>query len=255
MRRHHHPESVTSLQQTYPWQLPLFWPQKFIHKPCLFTFINDENGEMRLTTCMRSCTKFKSWDWNEFSRIQNPAVLLVKKFFVCWPIDTRDSEVDSQRTQFWCVKIKNQCISTCSDTANICCVHDTACPAEETIFPCVAIFWELALCNETKMDSCWCTCVYSRESRTRYRYGACSMYCVLVVCGGVKRRYAYSSYLCNTSSSIWYYVIIWSVYSMVEVLVPDIVISTTSTTTRYAENSKYHSWYKYLVLAYSLSVS
>ena len=85
MQRHNHPESVASSQQTCPWQLPLFWPKE-IDKSCLFTFINDKNGEMRLTTCMRSCTKFKSQDWNELNRIHNPVVLLVKKFCVCLPI-------------------------------------------------------------------------------------------------------------------------------------------------------------------------
>ena len=76
---------------------------------------NDKNGarerETRLTTCMRSC---KSQDWNEFkslSRIQNPVVLLVKKFFVCRPIKTRDSEVDTRKTRFWCVEIENPCVT------------------------------------------------------------------------------------------------------------------------------------------------
>ena len=60
------------------------------------------------------------------SRIKNPVVLLVKKFFVCRPIDTR-------KTRFWCVEIENPCVAS-SDTANICGVRDTACPAKETIF-------------------------------------------------------------------------------------------------------------------------
>jgi hypothetical protein len=67
------------------------------------------------------------------SRIHNPVVLLVKKFFVYRPIDTRDSEVDTRKTRFWCFEIENPCV-TSSNTANICCVHDTACPAKETIF-------------------------------------------------------------------------------------------------------------------------
>ena len=60
-------------------------------------------------------------------------MLLVKNFFVCRPIDTRDSEVDTRKPRFWCVEIENRCV-TSSDTANICCVRDTACPAKETIF-------------------------------------------------------------------------------------------------------------------------
>ena len=110
----------------------------------LFTVINDE---MRLTrTCMRSC---KSQDWNEFSRIQNPVVLLVKKYFMCRPIDTQDLEVDTRKPDFWCVEIEKPCV-TSSDTANICCVRDTACPAkDETIFPCVAFFWRNYFCVDT----------------------------------------------------------------------------------------------------------
>ena len=37
-------------------------------------------------------------------------MLLVKKFFVCRPIDTRDSEVDTRKTRFWCVEIENPCV-------------------------------------------------------------------------------------------------------------------------------------------------
>ncbi len=62
----------------------------------LFTLINDDNaGEMRLTT-KTSCAKFKIWRFE-----------LVKKFFVCRSVDTPDSEVDTQKTRFWCVEIEN----------------------------------------------------------------------------------------------------------------------------------------------------
>ena len=69
-----------------------------------------------------------------------------QKIFVCRPIDTRDSEVDTQKTQFWCVEIKNPCV-TSSNTANICCVCNTACPAKETFFPCVNFRVDMAACR------------------------------------------------------------------------------------------------------------
>ena len=47
-QRHHHPESVTSLQQTYPWQLPLFWPQKI-----LVSHVCSPSSMM----------KMERWDW------------------------------------------------------------------------------------------------------------------------------------------------------------------------------------------------
>jgi hypothetical protein len=80
-------------------------------------------------------------------RIQNHVILLVKKFFVCRPIDTPDSEVDTRKTGFWCVQVGNPC-DTSSDTAKFCCVWDTACPAKETIFtPCRPFSEKLFSCG------------------------------------------------------------------------------------------------------------
>ena len=75
-----------------------------------------------------------SWVW-----VQNPVLLLVRKIFVCRPIDTPDLEVDTRKSEFWCVEIEIWRVDR-ADTAEIVCVPDTPCPAKDCIFRCVAIF-------------------------------------------------------------------------------------------------------------------
>jgi len=78
---------------------------------------------------------------------QNRVILLDKKFCVCRPIDTPESEVDTRKSRFWCVEVGNPC-DTSSDTAKFCCVWDTACPAKETIFtPCRPFSEKLFSCG------------------------------------------------------------------------------------------------------------
>ena len=67
------------------------------------------------------------------------SALLVRKIFVCRPIDTPDLEVDTRKSEFWCVEIEIWRVDR-ADTAEIVCVPDTPCPAKDCIFRCVAIF-------------------------------------------------------------------------------------------------------------------
>jgi hypothetical protein len=92
------------------------------------TFIIDENVEMRVDNMHAELQILRLEQVH--SRIQNPVVLLVKNSSCVhrWTREIRRCE-----TRFWCVEIENPCV-TSSDTANICCVRDTACPAKETIF-------------------------------------------------------------------------------------------------------------------------
>ena len=101
--------------------------------------INDKNGVRDEIDIMWSCSKFKSWDGNEFSRLQNPVVLLVKKSSC---VDRSTHEIRKSTHKNLDVGVSKSKIRVSHPpTQQIFAVCATRrVPLRRPFFPCVAIF-------------------------------------------------------------------------------------------------------------------